>query len=323
MKPIAVFTDGYSFHEDRIDMDSAQRMAIVRSHHYISWSLTWEDIEEFGKKKPKYKYTNYLDSQYLNHTKLHKMCHKNTSFTKQTSMELLIKLLTHADLKEWVARATAISTSMIKASFDAEDKLLQQSLSEDIYSALFFDKETKYFAGSYDDSDVSILSLGDFSKLSKNDFTKNIFIAHIKDKITRVDFAAWAGVLRMYNLMQFQAYSLFTTQKGIDSAAYDAIDFNTKGSDEDTDWKLVYEDVLDEAKALVKALSKNSKIPVPSVGEEIVDGNNTVLGEAELVWETLKVGVTVDETFKAEGWTMFNVTETEQIIETLEKRIAS
>jgi len=47
------------------------------------------------------------------------------------------------------------------------------------------------------------------------------------------------------------------------------------------------------------------------------------LGEAELVWETLKVGVTLDETFEAEGWTMFNVTETEQIIETLEKRIAS
>lgn len=323
MKPVAVFTDGYSFHEDRIDTDSAQRMAIVRSHNYISWSLTWEDIEEFGKKKPKYKYTNYLDSQYLKHTILHKMCHKNTSFTKQTSMELLIELLTHVDLKEWIDRATAISTSMIKAPFDTEDKLLQQSLSEDIYSALFFNKETKYFAGSYDDSDVSILSLGDYAKLSKNDFTKNIFIAHIKDKITRVDFAAWAGVLRMYNLMQFQKYSLFTTQKGIDSAAYDAIDFNTKGSDEDTDWELVYEDVLDEAKALVKALSKNSKIPVPNVGEEIVDGNNTVLGEAELVWETLKVGVTVDETFEAEGWKMLNVTETEQIIETLEKRIAS
>ena len=122
--------------------------------------------------------------------------------------------------------------------------------------------------------------------------------------------------------MQFQKYSLFTTQKGIDAALYDAIDFNTKGSDEDTDWELVYEEVLDEAKGLVKALSKNSEIPVPSVGEEIVDSNNTVLGEAELVWEALKVAVTIDEAFEAEGWTMLNVNEVEQIIETLEKRIA-
>jgi DEAD/DEAH box helicase domain-containing protein len=321
MKPIAVFTDGFSFHEDRIDTDSAQRMAIVRSHKYLSWSLTWEDIEEFGKKKPKYKYTNYLDAKYLNHSTLKKMCQNSVDFVEKTSMELLIDLLTRTDLKEWANRATAISTSMIKAPFDVQSKLLQQSLSEDLYNALF-DKEMKYFAGSHDDSDLSILSLGDFTKLSKNDFKDNIFIVHIKDKITRVDFASWAGALRMYNLMQFQECSLFTTQKGIDAALYDVIAFNTKSSDEDTDWELVYEDVLDEAKDLVKALSKNSKIPVPSVGEEIVDSNNMVLGEAELVWESLKVAVTIDETFKTEGWMMLNVNEVEQIIETLEKRIA-
>jgi hypothetical protein len=237
-------------------------------------------------------------------------------------MELLIELLTSTNLQNWKERAKAISTSMIKAPFDTKEKILQQSLSEDLYDTIFFDKETKYFAGSYDDNDVSILSLGDFEKLKSNDFMDNIFIVHIKDKITRVDFASWAGVLRMYNLMQFQKYSLFTTQKGIDTAIYDVIAFNTKGSDEDTDWALVYEEVLDEAKDLVKALSKNSEIPVPSVGEEIVDSNNTVLGEAELIWEALRVAVTIDETFELEGWIMLNVNKVEQIIETLEKRIA-
>jgi DNA polymerase III delta prime subunit len=54
----------------------------------------------------------------------------------------------------------------------------------------------------------------------------------------------------------------------------------------------------------------------------MVDSNNTVIGEAELTWETLKVGVTIDETFEAEGWIMLNVNDVEQIIETLEKRIA-
>ena len=322
LKPIAIFTDGFSFHEDRIDTDSAQRMAIVKSHNYLVWSLTWEDIEEFGKKKSKYKYTNYLDTKYLNDTTLRKMCHNNTNFAKQTNMELLIELLTSTNLQNWKERAKAISTSMIKAPFDTKEKILQQSLSEDLYDTIFFDKETKYFAGSYDDNDVSILSLGDFEKLKSNDFMDNIFIVHIKDKITRVDFASWAGVLRMYNLMQFQKYSLFTTQKGIDTAIYDVIAFNTKGSDEDTDWALVYEEVLDEAKDLVKALSKNSEIPVPSVGEEIVDSNNTVLGEAELIWEALRVAVTIDETFELEGWIMLNVNKVEQIIETLEKRIA-
>jgi hypothetical protein len=296
-------------------------MAIVKSHNYLAWSLTWEDIEEFGKKKPKYKYTNYLDEKYLDHTKLRKISQNNTSFLEKTSMDLLIELLTSTQLKSWGERAEAISTSMIKAPFNVEDKLLQQSLSEDIYN-IQVDKKTKYFAGTYDDSDVSILSLGDFDKLSKNDFTGNIFIAHIKDKLTRVDFASWAGILRMYNLMQFSKGTLFTTQKGIDAALYDVIDFNSKGSDEDADWEFVYAEVQNEAKDLVKALSKTSEIPVPNVGEEIVNKNGIVLGEAELVWNALKVGVTIDETFEVEGWTMLNVNKVEQIIETLEKRIA-
>lgn len=322
LKPIAIFTDGFSFHEDRIDTDSAQRMAIVKSHNYLAWSLTWEDIEEFGKKKPNYKYSNYLDKQYLNHSSLQKMCSKNTSFVEKTSMELLVELLNGTNLHKWKERAEAISTSMIKASYDIKNAVLQKTLSKELYTTLF-DEDRKYYAGSYDDSDVSILSLGDVEVLSKNDFTNNIFIVHIKDRVTRIDFKSWAGILRMYNLLQFLKYSFFTTQKGIDDTLYDVIDFNTKSADTNVDWSFVYEEVLDDAKILVKALSKHTEIPLPNVGEEIVDDSNTVLGEAELVWETLKIAVTIEEDLEAKGWTMFKVDEEEQIIETLLQRITS
>jgi len=320
LKPIAIFTDGFSFHEDRIDTDSAQRMAIVKSHNYLAWSLTWEDIEEFGKKKPNYKYSNYLDKQYLNHSSLQKMCSKNTSFVEKTSMELLVELLNSTNLHKLKDRAEAIATSMIKASYDIKNAVLQKTLSEELYTTLF-DEDRKYYAGSYDDSDVSILSLGDVEVLSKNDFTNNIFIVHIKDRVTRIDFKSWAGILRMYNLLQFLKYSFFTTQKGIDDAIYDAIDFNTKRTDTSVDWSFVYEEVLDDAKVLVKALSRHTEIPLPNVGEEIVDESNTVLGEAELVWETLKIAVTIEEDLEAKGWTMFKVDEEAQIIETIQKRI--
>jgi DEAD/DEAH box helicase domain-containing protein len=319
MKPIAIFTDGFSFHEDRIDIDSAQRMAIVKSHNYLSWSLTWEDIDEFDKKKPKYKYRDYLNEKYMG--KFKNIHSESTGFLKNTNMELLVELLTGTDMKIWTNRAEGISTSMIKAPFDVQENLLKKSLSEDLYGALF-NKETQYYAGTYNDSDVSIVSIADFENLKKNDFSNNIFIAHIKDKITRVDFPSWAGILRMYNLMQFLEYSLFTTQKGIDKALYDVIDFNTKAKDSSSDdWSIVYEEVLDEAKGSVKLLSKAQGIPVPDVGEEIVDSSNTVLGEAELVWDSLKIAVTIDEDFLSGDWTLFNLNDTEQIIETIQKRI--
>jgi DEAD/DEAH box helicase domain-containing protein len=49
--PIVVFTDGYEYHADpnvglRTGMDTAQRMALMRSGRYRVWSLTWDDVQE-------------------------------------------------------------------------------------------------------------------------------------------------------------------------------------------------------------------------------------------------------------------------------------
>jgi DEAD/DEAH box helicase domain-containing protein len=49
--PIVVFTDGYEYHADpnaglRTGIDTAQRMALMRSGRYRVWSLTWDDVQE-------------------------------------------------------------------------------------------------------------------------------------------------------------------------------------------------------------------------------------------------------------------------------------
>src|ERR1019366_6188593 len=46
-----VFTDGYEYHADpnaglRTGIDTAQRMALMRSGRYRVWSLTWDDVQE-------------------------------------------------------------------------------------------------------------------------------------------------------------------------------------------------------------------------------------------------------------------------------------
>ena len=47
--PVAVFMDGFEYHRDVTDQDSAKRMALVRAG-FLVWSLTWHDLEvAFGK----------------------------------------------------------------------------------------------------------------------------------------------------------------------------------------------------------------------------------------------------------------------------------
>jgi DEAD/DEAH box helicase domain-containing protein len=43
--PIVVFTDGWSYHHNKIGLDLAQRMAIAKSGRYLVWSLSWDDVE--------------------------------------------------------------------------------------------------------------------------------------------------------------------------------------------------------------------------------------------------------------------------------------
>ena len=60
VKPIALFTDGYLFHKDRIAQDIAQRMSIVHSNKYYIWSLTWKDVESYFHPQGDY-FRNYLN----------------------------------------------------------------------------------------------------------------------------------------------------------------------------------------------------------------------------------------------------------------------
>jgi DEAD/DEAH box helicase domain-containing protein len=323
MKPIVVFTDGYAFHEDRIDDDSAQRMAIEKSGNYIVWSLTWEDVAQFDSKKPTYKYENYLDEKYINIKQFKKMYKGSTSFLSNTSMELLVELLTTPSIDTWVKRAEAISTSMIKAPYELTDKTLIDSLSDELYEDLIDDNK-KYFAGKYDDVDASFISLAEFELLKLNDFSKNISILHLKDKFMKIDFKSWAGIIRMYNLLQFLPYSFFTTTKALEKNLYDVIDFNLKlQSTSSDDWKFIYEEVLDEAKELVLSLSNHKEIPLPNVGEDLTDTSGTVVCEAELIWNELKIAVTLEENIVMDKWSIFNINEEERLIEILQQRINS
>ena len=45
-RPIAVFTDGWTYHKDSTRADARKRSALVASGRYWVWSLTWEDVAE-------------------------------------------------------------------------------------------------------------------------------------------------------------------------------------------------------------------------------------------------------------------------------------
>lgn len=62
IKALAVFTDGFFFHKERVGLDMAQRCAIVQSGKFNVWSLSWKDVENQYKNQGNY-FHNYLNIQ--------------------------------------------------------------------------------------------------------------------------------------------------------------------------------------------------------------------------------------------------------------------
>lgn len=319
LKPIVVFTDGFTYHKDRLDIDGAQRMALKYSGKYIVWSLTWEDIYQYSQKHKHYEYKNFLKDPYIN---LHvfKNISQEKEFLTQSSFEWLFALLEEANYEKWQTRAKNTAVSMLsKNQIDSDHKYWSEILTQDM-SDTFITLSDKFFMNNQKSDEVNIVAMGALNEIIKKNFENLIGIVHINDT---KDFTMgeWAGTLRLYNLLQFLKYPFFTTKNGIKLDRYDQIIFaSSKSNKVDSDeWSLVYNDVMDEAKELVKIISQLG-INIPEVGYEICNEKGVVVAECELAWPDIKIAIVIDEKIQIDGWDVYMVEEMDKFIECIKER---
>ena len=319
-KPIVVFTDGFAYHEKRVDIDTAQRLAIVKSGKFIVWSLTWEDVNEFDKSKPNYLFENYLNHQELNLTITEKYFKEYKRYLNQTSFELLVELFKEEDYSNFEKFSLGIIAGYLKAPLELKELInfIPSSLKDN------FDSVTKYFGQIVRKNQVSLLSIANFVDLKQNNLDQTIFVININDN-QEFEFTSWAGVLRIYNLMQFSKNSLFVTNKGLENELYDEIDlFPNISKNLSHEWEIVYDDVINnEVKKFIKELSIINYMPIPNVGEELVDNEGVTVAEAELLWEEYSIALVLEETdLNIDGIKIFTLTKLNELKNELLERIS-
>jgi DEAD/DEAH box helicase domain-containing protein len=322
LKPIVVFTDGYTYHRDSIAKDSAQRMALVASNKYIVWSLTWEDVDQFSQKKPKYGFSNYLSEEYMNMNSFTGLQKQNRVFIKNTSFQWLVELLETQDTAEWKNRAIHSAISMTSGKRVKRDS----SEWEDIISVLtedmldVFPYASDYLVGNKKHDNLSISVMSNVEEVKKRNISNTAAILSLDDARV-VPMNIWAGVLRLFNLFQFLNYGFFTTASGVNNRAYDLLKYNIKiETDKSSIWSAVYEDVQDEVKSLVKLLSKEG-LPIPEVGYELCDEKGMIVAECELAWVQKEIAVVIDDPIEIDGWKVFTIGESEAIIESIKQKV--
>ena len=357
-KPIAIYTDGWEFHRNRLATDAQQRMALQRSGWFLVWSLTWSDVmgELPSAQKPLQPNAlrvgmnpsfNEHPERYLNHWWTDALQQEAELKPRQaqgfSSWQLLMAYLANPNESLWHGMAQQLAMGQSgnppKPLETLQGELQQVQLLE----------HTSDWAAQADGSAIGqsqllthglqtvtllqsqlLASKHPGASFRANHFRRDPQLNEADQK------AGWREWLRLGNLFQFLPYALFTTDgwSGADQSTVvnpTALEMQPSDSgspaqaERSKAWQQLTGLVIDEAQALLLLLKPTwlaEGHPIPIAGFELADARDEVQAVAELAWVEQKIAVTstADDqaVFEQQQWTCYPLS---QSAETTEKKL--
>ena len=257
--PVAVFMDGFQYHRESTDQDSAKRMALVRAG-FLVWSLTWHDLEAaFGRQAQA---VDFFDdeaaggapttaSKSRDLEELQRRLDDGWDTTEirrrlhESSLELLVHYLAQPAPQKWKrAVFTALlgrfdQSRMLTREMRARfDQAAAQALPGQVREAL--DELGRGDSGDNPESPVALGGSGVW--LDAAPAFADLFVAvsaeairrrepddmsavvHLHDDETNRESPdyrpVWNGVIRLFNLLQFLPNAWWTTRLGVKRHVY-------------------------------------------------------------------------------------------------------
>ncbi len=341
--PIAIFTDGYEWHanplngEMRIGLDTAQRMAIVRSGRFRCWSLTWDDVHGQLKPAPAASAAPITGpaGQALD-TALNKLDPGNRQFWTvcylSSSFDLLISLMTEARQRNWQILASATLLHFLRGEprQGAEPDILRSRLIEPILADDWFlspgtDQPAGWIHRVLGTNEVQALALVATADLQQGAVEKIEAVFRLMDDRAAAAGPEWKKVwreyLRTFNLLQFAQRAYFVTSLGLQDSVYRNVlkqESAPPPSPSSRELEAILSDIRDLGirEILLAVFDAGRKLPEP--GAEIVDESREIVGLAELAWVDQKVAVlTVEQAecagaFLRQGWQVWTAEQIKQ-----------
>ncbi|MBU1737088.1 MAG: DEAD/DEAH box helicase [Proteobacteria bacterium] len=345
MKPVALFLDGYTYHQDRIGLDMAQRMAIVQSGKCHVWSLSWHDVENKFKSKSNF-YDDFMDTGSLpGGGKFQSLIdgYKLTGvkkLIKMNSFDLLIKFLESPDEEKWQKLMFVFSLLHLDHNRFASDesvggllKDLDEILPEDIAEKVK-KADGPCLYGAFQPSNYDgYQGMKQYVVVERAAVAPPGMLSGVKvgccledgekNKAKPGFQAAWNGFLRLFNFYQFLPCSYFVTTSGVKSKVYEGLKLYEEGTPVvvpassgpgEEVWNEVKELTDETLHGLISYLKENGW-PVPEAGYELVGSGGVITATAEIAWEDLKLVLLADdeleygEQFALVGWKTLSLDE--------------
>ncbi len=337
-KEIAIFTDGFQYHKDRVADDTLKREAIRRSGKYRVWVLSWRDVLSVTQNQGDYAAKTLIPGDMFNANDVYHAIIQNRNGNGiqpdvMSPMELLMRYL-QLDENEaeriFKVHAEAYSFALLdktqkrnKAAFDDWIGCVEQVKDQTNFTDLHHDFGNTIFGkwnmqGNNGHVNEHITVYSGCPDRRHASVSVCIVLNDQSDKGVDRYEANWNGFWHFFNLMQFSDRFIAVSKKGLEQSVYEPLSVR-KGeipvANPADPWNEIKEILLDdEAIKMVDKLRRLEVDPPDMVGDDLMD-NEEVIATVELAWSDRKVCFMTKEQsvdrkeVEAKGWKVFTSTD--------------
>lgn len=320
-QPVAVFTDGFSYHKDSVGKDTLKREAIRRSGNFRVWSLSYKDVQAVFAPQSDY-YTDTLGAEKMPSGPMmyrqivKKYGAESLEPSKLSAFDLLIAYLkTENAEKLFSAQANAYGLSLL------DPKLMNNNLTfsqwKTVVDAIngqthFTDAEFAFHEALYGTwtprtpNTHLVIHAGIRAEAMKKGGPVAV-CAVLSDELNlRTDKyeAEWNGFWQFCNLMQFASEFAAVSATGMTAMEYLELPLPVQdlaAEEEPVDasgWSRAKEWYLAEEAQTFAAAAGAHGIPVPdedNIGYEVEGDGGEVIATVEIAWPQRKIGFMTTE----------------------------
>lgn len=338
-RPVAVFTDGFTFHKSIVADDTLKRTAILRSGDYVVWSLSYKDVQTVFQNMDEYATETLNPLRMPSGARAYKPTVNNVagadrfSPDKTSAFDLLLDYLSLEQAEAaFKAHANAYAVSLMNTATLTDNIAFTEWLLafEEINSQSRF--TTNQFAfrdtmfGKWqprtNNPMLSLYSGIAVSKAKADRSTPYTVFAVFDDKTDPANEKfemEWNGFWHFVNVLQFNPEFSFVTKIGLEKMIYMKLDEPvtvdtevTEQASANSEWNGVLEELFDEMAKNMAMVLKEANAPIPDeIGYELID-NDEVIAEIEMVWIESKIAYLTEDQMEYEeilsdkGWTIIN-----------------
>jgi DEAD/DEAH box helicase domain-containing protein len=341
-RPIAIFTDGFKFHKDKVADDTLKREAIRRSNKYRVWSLSWRDVQSVFRAQGDYATSTLIPEKMPSGLQVYRQTvekgnAQNLHPDKASTFELLVQYLENQDAEKLFAvHAKAYALSLLDRRNNnysvvfADWNYLIEPIIEilDMRDSSFELTDTMFgkWIPRSSASHLTVLAGVTFADMQKYKMNATVTVcALLNDAIeSRTDKyeAEWNGFWQFFNMIQFLQSFAAVSVNGMNQMVYNAIPATYqsesasasahKDNVADEAWAETMTQIFDDAAKECASKLMALGVSAPStIGFELEDSKGAIIAECELAWEREKIALLLSaqmdskDKFEENGWTVY------------------